>query len=67
MAEAQLDTSAPPRIGPRLRGDLEHLRRAAELLVAAHRPLIIAGDEVAKSRPWPNRGCGRSTRCTGVF
>ena len=49
MAEAQLDTSAPPRIGPRLRGDLEHLRRAAELLAAAHRPLIIAGDEVAKS------------------
>ena len=49
MAEADLDTSAPPRIGPRIRGDLEHLRRAAELLAAAHHPLIIAGDEVAKS------------------
>jgi benzoylformate decarboxylase len=49
MAEAQLDTTAPPRIGPRLRGDIEHLRRAAELLAAAQRPLIIAGDEVAKS------------------
>jgi benzoylformate decarboxylase len=49
MAEAPLDTSAPPRIGPRLRGDLEHLRCAAEVLTTAHRPLIIAGDEVAKS------------------
>jgi benzoylformate decarboxylase len=49
MAEAHLDTSAPPRIGPRLRGDVEHLLGAAELLTAAHRPLIIAGDEVAKS------------------
>jgi benzoylformate decarboxylase len=49
MAEADLDTAAPPRIGPRVRGDLEYLLQAAELLAAARRPLIIAGDEVAKS------------------
>jgi benzoylformate decarboxylase len=49
MAEADLDVSAPPRLGPRLRGDLEYLQRAAELLASARQPLIIAGDEVAKS------------------
>jgi benzoylformate decarboxylase len=49
MAEADLDASAPPRIGPRLRGDLEHMQRAAEVLASAQHPLIIAGDEVAKS------------------
>ncbi len=49
MAEAELDMSPPPRLGPRIRGDLEQMRRAAEFLVNAQHPVIIAGDEVAKS------------------
>jgi benzoylformate decarboxylase len=49
MAEADLDISAPPRIGPRLRGDLEQMQHAAAMLASAQHPLIIAGDEVAKS------------------
>jgi benzoylformate decarboxylase len=49
MAEAELDVSAPPRIGPRIRGDLEAMQRAATLLAQARQPLIIVGDEVAKS------------------
>lgn len=49
MAEAELDVSAPPRIGPRIRGDLDAMQRAATLLAQAQQPLIIAGDEVAKS------------------
>ena len=50
MAEADLDVSAPSRIGPRIRGDLEQMQRAADLLTGALHPLIIAGDEVAKSQ-----------------
>jgi benzoylformate decarboxylase len=49
MAEADLDVSAPSRIGPRIRGDLDAMQRAATLLARAQQPLIIAGDEVAKS------------------
>jgi benzoylformate decarboxylase len=49
MAEADLEVSAPPRLGPRVRGDLEQLQRAADLLASAQRPLLISGDEVAKS------------------
>ena len=36
MAEADLDISAPPRIGPRLRGDLEPMQHAAAMLASAH-------------------------------
>ena len=50
MAEADLDVTAPPAIGSRLRGDVEHMQRAAQLLARAQHPLIIAGDEVAKSQ-----------------
>jgi benzoylformate decarboxylase len=49
MAEANLDVSAPPRIGPHIRGDLDTLQRAAELLANARRPVILTGDGVAKS------------------
>ncbi len=49
MAEADLDMSAPSLIAPRIRGDLEAMRRAAVLLAKAQHPLIIVGDEVAKS------------------
>jgi GNAT superfamily N-acetyltransferase len=49
MAEADLDVSAPSRIAPRLRGDLEAMQRAADLLAKAQHPLILVGDEVAKA------------------
>jgi benzoylformate decarboxylase len=49
MAEANLDVSAPPRIGPHIRGDLDTLQRAAEILANARRPVILTGDGVAKS------------------
>ena len=35
MAEADLDISAPSRIAPRIRGDLEAMQRAADLLAQA--------------------------------
>jgi benzoylformate decarboxylase len=49
MAEADLDISAPSYIAPRLRGDLEAVKRAATLLAQARHPMILVGDEVAKS------------------
>ena len=49
MAEADLDISAPSRIAPRIRGDLEAMQRAADILAHAQHPLIIVGDEVAKT------------------
>ena len=49
MAEADLDISAPSRIAPRIRGDLEAMQRAADILAQAQHPLIIVGDEVAKT------------------
>ena len=49
MAEADLRIVAPPRIGPRIRGDLASMQQAATLLMQAQHPVIITGDEVAKS------------------
>ena len=49
-AEADIELSAPTRIAPRLRGDLEAVEAAAALLAQAERPLLIAGDAVAQSR-----------------
>ncbi len=49
MTETDLDVSAPTRVGPRIRGDLEAMRRAATMLAQAQHPVILAGDEVAKS------------------
>ena len=49
MAEADLDISAPSRIAPRIRGDLEAMQHAADILAQAQHPLIIVGDEVAKT------------------
>ncbi len=49
MDEADLDVSPPSYIGARIRGDLEAMQRAADLLVRAQRPLILVGDEVAKT------------------
>lgn len=49
MAEADLDLAAPPQVGPRIRGDLESMQRAATLLANAQQPIIIVGDGVSKS------------------
>nr|WP_310525133.1 thiamine pyrophosphate-binding protein [Polymorphobacter sp.] len=46
---ADLDTLAPTRIGPRLRGDTESIAHAAALIRASQSPIIFAGDAVAKS------------------
>jgi len=49
MAEADLDITAPSYIGPRIRGDMAAMQQAADLLVGAKHPLILVGDEVAKT------------------
>ncbi len=46
-AERELDLLQPTRIAPRLRGDLQAVEAAAELLARASRPILIAGDAVA--------------------
>ncbi len=49
-AEADLDLMRPTRVAPRLRGDIAAIAAAAEVLAAAKRPVIMAGDAVAQSR-----------------
>ena len=49
-AEGDIDLLAPTRVAPRLRGDAAALAAAAEMLAAAERPVIMAGDAVAQSR-----------------
>jgi benzoylformate decarboxylase len=48
--EDDVSLGAPTRVAPRLRGDLAAIEAAAALLVAAERPVIVAGDAVAQSR-----------------
>jgi len=48
-AEAEIDLGRPTRVAPRLRGDAEAIAAAAKLLAAAERPVILAGDGVARS------------------
>jgi benzoylformate decarboxylase len=48
-AEAELDLGAPSRVAPAIRGDAAAIAEAADLLAAAERPVLIAGDAVAKS------------------
>jgi benzoylformate decarboxylase len=48
-AEGEVDLMAPTRIGTRLRGDLDEIAKAATMLAAAQRPVIMAGDAVAQS------------------
>jgi len=48
-AEAEIDLGRPTRVAPRLRGDSEAIAAAARLLAAAERPVILAGDGVARS------------------
>jgi benzoylformate decarboxylase len=46
-AERELELGAPTRVAPRIAGDRDAVARAAERLVRAERPLIVAGDCVA--------------------
>jgi len=48
-AEAEIDLGRPTRIASRLRGDAAAIAAAAKLLAAAERPVILAGDAVARS------------------
>jgi benzoylformate decarboxylase len=48
-AEADIDLGRPTRIATRLRGDGAAIAAAAKLLAAAERPVILAGDAVARS------------------
>jgi benzoylformate decarboxylase len=47
--EGEVDLMAPTRVGTRLRGDVEEIAKAAAILAAAKRPVIMAGDAVAQS------------------
>jgi benzoylformate decarboxylase len=47
-AEGELDLLAPTRIAANLRGDPAAVEQAAAILAQAKRPLIIAGDAVAR-------------------
>jgi benzoylformate decarboxylase len=47
--EGEVHLMAPTRIGTRLRGDVEEIAKAAAILAAAKRPVIMAGDAVAQS------------------
>jgi len=46
-AERELDLLEPTRVAPRIRGDRAAVEAAADLLVKAHRPILIAGDVIA--------------------
>jgi len=52
-AEGDIDLGAPTRVAPRLRGDRDAIERAAALLAAAERPLIMAGNSVSQSGAHP--------------
>lgn len=48
-AEADMDLGEPTRVDPRIRGSQAAVAAAAEQLARAQRPVIIAGDAVARS------------------
>ncbi len=48
--DADIDLLKPTRVAPRMRGDIDAVDAAADLLAKAERPVIIAGDAVAQSR-----------------
>ncbi len=48
-AEADLDLMRPTRVATRVRGDVAAIAAAADILAAAKRPVIMAGDAVAQS------------------
>src|SRR5260370_35675846 len=47
-AEGEVDLMGPTRVGARLRGDLAEIAKAAAILAAAKRPVIMAGDAPAR-------------------
>jgi benzoylformate decarboxylase len=49
-AEGDLDLLAPTRVAANLRGDPAAVEEAASILAQAKRPLIVAGDAVARSK-----------------
>ena len=49
-SEADIELGAPTRVAARLRGDAAAIEAAAERLLRAERPVIMAGDAVAQSR-----------------
>jgi benzoylformate decarboxylase len=49
-SEGELDLLAPTRVASRMRGDPAAVDEAASLLAQAKRPLIIAGDAVARGK-----------------
>jgi benzoylformate decarboxylase len=49
-AEGEIDLLAPTRIATQMRGDPAAVKQAATLLAEAKRPLIVAGDAVARSK-----------------
>jgi len=49
-AEGEIDLLAPTRVAARLRGDPAAVKQAATILAEAKRPLIVAGDAVARSK-----------------
>jgi benzoylformate decarboxylase len=49
-AEGEIDLLAPTRIAAQLRGDPVAVKQAATILAEAKRPLIVAGDAVARSK-----------------
>ena len=48
--DGDIDLLEPTRIAPRVRGDIDAVNAAADLLAKAERPVIMAGDIVAHSR-----------------
>lgn len=48
-AEASIGLGTPSRVAPRIAADAAEIAKAAGLLAAASRPVIIAGDSVAQS------------------
>lgn len=46
-AEGEIELGEPSRVDPRIRGPLGAVEQAADLLVRARRPVIVAGDAVA--------------------
>jgi benzoylformate decarboxylase len=49
-AEGEIDLLAPTRVAAQLRGDPVAVKQAATILAEAKRPLIVAGDAVARSK-----------------
>ena len=49
-AEGEIDLLAPTRVAAQLRGDPAAVKQAATILAEAQRPLIVAGDAVARSK-----------------